>query len=86
LKSTHFKKGFIEKVDAFSFEQFIVQSLLRIQPENIKFIKLGILIRDQAPFMMRAGQDLQAIFAIMKHIPYIANALNFVCEKIDEEK
>lgn len=74
----------LEATNNATVTQAIVNACTILWPDGIRFEKVFLLLSDQAAYMMKAGENLKAMFPNLKHISCLAHALNLVAEKIRE--
>lgn len=75
----------LEKANASTVMQSVTDACSILWPGGIQYDKVWLLLSDQVPYMLSAGNNLKLLFPNMKHVSCLAHALHRVCETIRVE-
>lgn len=85
VKPMLFKMYELEKANASTVMQSIMDFCQNLWPSGIAFEKLLLVVTDQAPYMVSAIKQLKPLFPKLKHVTCLVHALHRVCESIRNE-
>ena len=75
---------FLEKTNNPTVMQAFNDSCTKLQPEGIKYEKVGLVVTDQASYMLLAIKNLKGMYPNINHVTCIAHALHRVSETVRE--
>ena len=79
-----FYMNFIEATNSGTVKREIINACSKLWPQGIPYDKIIIVTTDQAPYMIKAFNDLKDIFKDLKHVTCLAHALHRVAELFRE--
>lgn len=74
----------LEKANNSTISKLFDRSMAIVWPNGVKHDNVLLFVTDAAPYMVKAGKNIQALYSKMEHVTCLAHGLHRVAEEVRE--